>query len=361
MGTKQPSPLIGFSYEKGFTMQEEIRGLLPNELENRIMDMGEPAFRARQVFQWLYKDIESFRDMRNIPKALISKLEEEFIISGLTLREHQKSKLDNTEKFLFELMDGNQIESVLMGYKYGNTVCISSQAGCRMGCRFCASGLLGLSRNLTPGEILSQVIEVSRISGRKINNVVIMGTGEPLDNYDNISKFLRLIHEPNGMNMSMRSITISTCGLIDKLKCLAEDFPQVNVAISLHAPTDEKRSLIMPINKRFPISELIEECKKYVDKTGRRISFEYTLVKDFNDGNEDMLTLARLLKGLNCHVNLIPLNQVDETGLLTSGRKRALECMEILTSKGIQATVRRQLGADIDGACGQLRLKQGVE
>ena len=342
-------------------MKEDIRGLLSEELEERLVVMGEPAFRAKQVFQWLYKDIGSFRDMRNIPKALICKLEDTFFISGLSLKAHQKSRIDSTEKFLFELRDGNQIESVLMGYKYGNTVCISSQAGCRMGCKFCASGLLGLSRNLTPGEILGQVTEVSRISGRKISNVVIMGTGEPLDNYQNISKFLRLIHEPKGMNMSMRSITISTCGLIDKLKCLAEDFPQVNVAISLHAPTDEKRSQIMPINKKFPVSQLIGECRRYVEKTGRRISFEYTLVKDFNDGNEDMQTLAKLLRGLNCHVNLIPLNQVDETGLLTSGRKRALECMEILSSKGINATVRRQLGADIDGACGQLRLKQSVE
>ncbi|MDY4060597.1 MAG: 23S rRNA (adenine(2503)-C(2))-methyltransferase RlmN [Anaerovoracaceae bacterium] len=342
-------------------MKEDIRGLLPYELEKRLTDMGEPAFRGKQVFQWLFKDVESFRDMRNIPKALIAKLEDNFVISGLTLKKHQKSKYDATEKFLFELNDGNQIEAILMGYKYGNTVCISSQAGCRMGCKFCASGLLGLSRNLTQGEIMGQVTEVSRISGRKINNVVIMGTGEPLDNYQNISKFLRLIHEPNGMNMSMRSITISTCGLVDKLKCLAEEFPQVNVAISLHAPTDEKRSQIMPINKKFPITELIGECRDYVKKTGRRISFEYTLVKDFNDGDDDMLILAVLLRGLNCHVNLIPLNQVDETGLCTSGRKRALECMKILNSKGIQATVRRQLGSDINGACGQLRLKQSVE
>ena len=342
-------------------MKEDIRGLLPNELEDFVIVNGHKRFRAKQVFSWLYKDIESFRDMTNVPKALISILEENFKIGSLTLADRQISKMDGTQKFLFELDDGNQIESVFMKYKYGNTVCISTQAGCRMGCKFCASGLLGLSRNLTASEILSQVIDISKITGEKISNIVLMGTGEPLDNYVNVSKFLRIIHHPDGYNLSMRSITISTCGLVDKFDILSNDFPQINVAISLHAATDQKRNQIMPINKKFPISSVIDKAREYMNKTGRRISFEYTLVKGFNDDKKDMDALANLLKDLNCHVNLIPLNEVSQTGLITSGRKRAEECMEILTKKGINATIRRQLGADIDGACGQLRLKQGVK
>lgn len=342
-------------------MKEDIIGLLPNELEDFVIANGQQRFRAKQVFSWLYKDIKSFRDMTNVPKALISILEENFKIGSLTLADRQISKMDGTQKFLFELDDGNQIESVFMKYKYGNTVCISTQAGCRMGCKFCASGLLGLSRNLTASEILSQVIDISKITGEKISNIVLMGTGEPLDNYVNVSKFLRIIHHPDGYNLSMRSITLSTCGLVDKFNQLSSEFPQINIAISLHAATDQKRNQIMPINKKFPISSVIDKAREYVAKTGRRISFEYTLVKGFNDDKEDMDALANLLKNLNCHVNLIPLNEVSQTGLITSGRKRAEECMEILTKKGINATIRRELGADIDGACGQLRLKQGIK
>lgn len=342
-------------------MKEDIFGLLPEELEDFVISHGHQRFRAKQVYSWLYKDIESFRDMRNVPKALISILEENFNLGSLNLIDRQISKMDGTQKFLFQLDDGNQIESVFMKYKYGNTACLSTQAGCKMGCKFCASGLLGLSRNLTPSEILSQVIEISKITGEKISNIVLMGTGEPLDNYVNVSKFLRLIHNPEGYNLSMRSITISTCGLVDRFDQLADDFPQINVAISLHAATDKKRNEIMPINKKFPIASVVQKAREYVSKTGRRISFEYTLVKGFNDEDEDMYALAKLLKNLNCHVNLIPLNEVSQTGLITSGRKRAEECMEILNKRGINATIRRQLGADIDGACGQLRLKQSIK
>lgn len=342
-------------------MKEDILGLLPEELEDFVISHGHQRFRAKQVYSWLYKDIESFRDMRNIPKALISILEENFNLGSLNLIDRQISKMDGTQKFLFQLDDGNQIESVFMKYKYGNTACLSTQAGCKMGCKFCASGLLGLSRNLTPSEILSQVIEISKITGEKISNIVLMGTGEPLDNYVNVSKFLRLIHNPEGYNLSMRSITISTCGLVDRFDQLADDFPQINVAISLHAATDKKRNEIMPINKKFPIASVVQKAREYVSKTGRRISFEYTLVKGFNDEDEDMYALAKLLKNLNCHVNLIPLNEVSQTGLITSGRKRAEECMEILNKRGVNATIRRQLGADIDGACGQLRLKQSIK
>ena len=342
-------------------MKEDILGLLPEELEDFVISHGHQRFRAKQVYSWLYKDIESFRDMRNVPKALISILEENFNLGSPNLIDRQISKMDGTQKFLFQLDDGNQIESVFMKYKYGNTACLSTQAGCKMGCKFCASGLLGLSRNLTPSEILSQVIEISKITGEKISNIVLMGTGEPLDNYVNVSKFLRLIHNPEGYNLSMRSITISTCGLVDRFDQLADDFPQINVAISLHAATDKKRNEIMPINKKFPIASVVQKAREYVSKTGRRISFEYTLVKGFNDEDEDMYALAKLLKNLNCHVNLIPLNEVSQTGLITSGRKRAEECMEILNKRGINATIRRQLGADIDGACGQLRLKQSIK
>lgn len=342
-------------------MKEDILGLLPEELEDFVISHGHQRFRAKQVYSWLYKDIESFRDMRNVPKALISILEENFNLGSLNLIDRQISKMDGTQKFLFQLDDGNQIESVFMKYKYGNTACLSTQGGCKMGCKFCASGLLGLSRNLTPSEILSQVIEISKITGEKISNIVLMGTGEPLDNYVNVSKFLRLIHNPEGYNLSMRSITISTCGLVDRFDQLADDFPQINVAISLHAATDKKRNEIMPINKKFPIASVVQKAREYVSKTGRRISFEYTLVKGFNDEDEDMYALAKLLKNLNCHVNLIPLNEVSQTGLITSGRKRAEECMEILNKRGINATIRRQLGADIDGACGQLRLKQSIK
>lgn len=341
-------------------MKEDILGLLPEELEDFVISHGHQRFRAKQVYSWLYKDIESFRDMRNVPKALISILEENFNLGSLKLVDRQISKMDGTQKFLFQLDDGNQIESVFMKYKYGNTACLSTQAGCKMGCKFCASGLLGLSRNLTPSEILSQVVEISKITGEKISNIVLMGTGEPLDNYVNVSKFLRLIHNTEGYNLSMRSITISTCGL-DRFDQLADDFPQINVAISLHAATDKKRNEIMPINKKFPIASVVQKAREYVSKTGRRISFEYTLVKGFNDEDEDMYALANLLKNLNCHVNLIPLNEVSQTGLITSGRKRAEECMEILNKRGINATIRRQLGADIDGACGQLRLKQSIK
>lgn len=342
-------------------MKEDILGLLPEELEDFVISHGHQRFRAKQVYSWLYKDIESFRDMRNVPKALISILEENFNLGSLNLIDRQISKMDGTQKFLFQLDDGNQIESVFMKYRYGNTVCLSTQAGCKMGCKFCASGLLGLSRNLTPSEILSQVIEISKITGEKISNIVLMGTGEPLDNYVNVSKFLRLIHNPEGYNLSMRSITISTCGLVDRFDQLGDDFPQINVAISLHAATEKKRNEIMPINKKFPIASVVQKAREYVSKTGRRISFEYTLVKGFNDEDEDMYALAKLLKNLNCHVNLIPLNEVSQTGLITSGRKRAEECMEILNKRGINATIRRQLGADIDGACGQLRLKQSIK
>lgn len=342
-------------------MKEDVLGLLPNELEDFVIANGQQRFRAKQIFSWLYKDIESFREMTNVPKALISILEDNYKIGSLKLADRQVSKMDGTQKFLFELEDGNQIESVFMKYKYGNTVCISTQAGCRMGCKFCASGLLGLSRNLTASEILSQVIDISKLTGEKISNIVLMGTGEPLDNYVNVSKFLRIIHHPDGYNLSMRSITISTCGLVDKFDMLSNDFPQINVAISLHAATDQKRNEIMPINKKFPISSVIDKAREYVNKTGRRISFEYTLVKGFNDDKADMDALSNLLKNLNCHVNLIPLNEVSQTGLITSGRRRAEECMEILAKKGINATIRRQLGADIDGACGQLRLKQSIK
>jgi 23S rRNA (adenine2503-C2)-methyltransferase len=330
------------------------------ELENFIVELGEPKFRAKQIFSWLYKGVESLREMTNIPVSLIEKLEEAgAVVSTMKIEAVQESKLDGTRKYLFKLSDGNYIESVFMKYKYGNTICVSSQAGCRMGCKFCASTLEGLQRNLTPGEISEQLLAAQRNTGENINHIVLMGTGEPFDNYENISKFLRIINDKNGKNLSLRNITVSTCGIVPKIKQFAEDFPQVNLAISLHAPNDQIRQSMMPISKRYSISELLGACKYYIDKTSRRITFEYTLVKGVNDSLENARELCSQLRGMLCHVNLIPLNKVAETGLDTTGKKFVDDFKNYLEKNGIQVTVRRELGDDIDGACGQLRLGRG--
>jgi 23S rRNA (adenine2503-C2)-methyltransferase len=295
--------------------------------------------------------------MANLPKELRNKLDENAELKKLKVLNIQKSKKDGTRKYLFELRDGNSIESVFMKYKFGNTVCISSQAGCLMGCRFCASTINGLQRNLTAGEMSDQVISIERDTEEKISNIVVMGTGEPFNNYENLSKFLRNIHEKEGLNVGMRNITVSTCGLIKKMLEFAKDFPQVNLAVSLHAPNDTIRNKIMPINKRYPLEELLAASRTYVAKTGRRITFEYALVKGINDGEQNAKELAERLRGINCHVNLIPLNQVKETGLHGTERKESELFREVLERHGIQVTIRRELGSDIDAACGQLRLK----
>lgn len=328
------------------------------ELENFIKELGEPKFRAKQVFQWLYKDggVTDWGQMTNVPKALREKLAKEASLGILKSLQVQKSKLDGTRKYLFELKDGNAIESVFMKYKYGNSICVSSQAGCRMGCKFCASGMDGLVRDLTPGEIIGQLLAAEKDTGERINHVVVMGTGEPFDNYDNLSSFIRLLHDPNGLNLSLRNITVSTCGLVPGIQKFAEDFPQVNLAISLHAPNDEIRSRTMPVSKAYPMPQLLAACREYAEKTGRRVTFEYTLIKDVNDQPEHAAELSQRLRGMLCHVNLIPLNTVKESGFATTAKKDAESFRAMLEAKGIPATIRRELGDDIDGACGQLRL-----
>lgn len=338
-------------------MKKKLKDYELNELKTILGNMGEASYRAGQIFAWLYKGAESFEEMKNIPMALRERIGEEYSTGALHPSLVQVSKIDGTRKYLFELEDGNAIESVFMKYKYGNTICISSQAGCRMGCRFCASTLDGLCRDLTPGEMSEQLLAVQRDTAERITHIVIMGSGEPFDNYENVSTFLRIAGDPAGLGLSMRNITVSTCGIIPGIERFTEDFPQVNLAISLHAPTDEARSAIMPVNKKYPLAKLIEACRRYTDKTSRRITFEYTLVRGSNDGEEHAELLADLLRGMLCHVNLIPLNKVKETGLETTTRKRAENFLAILKKRRIPATIRRELGDDIDGACGQLRLK----
>lgn len=337
---------------------KDLKNMEIAELQSFFESIGEKKFRAKQVFSWIYKGVNEFEDMRNLPKELAAKLKKESYISSLDIVTVQKSKKDGTRKYLFELEDGNCIESVFMKYKYGNTLCVSSQAGCKMGCRFCASTLDGLKRNLTAGELADQIIAVQKDTGEKIGHVVVMGTGEPFDNYVQLSKFIRLINDKDGLNIGMRNITVSTCGLVPKIKQFGEDFPQVNLAISLHAPNDEIRSAMMPVNDSYNIDSLIKACKAYTKSTGRRITFEYTLVKGVNDSEENIRQLSDRLKGMLCHVNLIPLNKVEETGFDAASRKRAEEIAVCLKQQGIAATVRRELGSDIDGACGQLRLSK---
>lgn len=334
------------------------RDLTLTEMEKLLTDMGYPGFRAKQVFQWIYRGAQSFEDMNNIPKALRLAMAREWVIDRPEILQVQRSKTDGTRKYLFGLKDGNTIESVFMKYKYGNSICVSSQAGCRMGCRFCASTRKGLARNLTAGEILSQLMEAEADTGEKIGHIVVMGTGEPFDNYENLSDFLRIVNDKNGLHIGMRNITVSTCGLVPEIERFAEDFPQVNLAISLHGTTDEIRGSMMPVNSRYPLEVLLPACRAYTKKTGRRITFEYTLVNGVNDRDEDADRLCRMLKGMLCHVNLIPLNKVAESGFDTVSRARAGEFQQILEGRGIAATVRRELGADIDAACGQLRLSR---
>lgn len=328
-----------------------------DDLEKLMISMDEAGFRAKQIFSWLYKGIDSFDEMINIPKKLRKKLSDVFDVRQIKPIRVQTSKLDGTRKYLFQLEDGNAIESVFMKYKYGNSICVSSQAGCRMGCRFCASTMDGLARNLSAGEIVSQILQAERDTGERISHVVVMGTGEPFDNYENVAKFIRIINSKEALNIGMRNITVSTCGIVPIIDAFGRDFPQVNLAISLHAATDEKRSELMPVNKAYPLDILIDACKKYVKDTSRRITFEYTLVSGQNDSISDAKTLANLLKGILCHVNLIPLNVVRERKYDSSNKETVYAFQRTLEERGIPVTIRRELGDDIDGACGQLRLK----
>lgn len=325
------------------------------EMKGLVNEIGEPGFRAKQIYEWMYKGVDDFEQMKNVPKSLHKKLENVAEIGSLQILKKQQSALDGTIKYLFGLVDGNAIEAVFMKYKYGNSLCISSQVGCRMGCKFCASGLDGLVRNLSAGEFINQIISVQKDTKEKISHVVVMGTGEAFDNYSNLSKFLNLANSKDGLGISMRNITVSTCGIIPKIKAFARDFPQVNLAISLHQTQDAKRSEIMPINKKYNIEKLIEACKEYFEITNRRVTFEYALIHDVNDKRSDIENLATLLKGFACHVNFIDLNEVKELKFKSAGANTAKENTSYLNSLGVNATLRRKLGEDIAGACGQLR------
>lgn len=326
-----------------------------DEFSSWLKENGESAFRAKQVYSWIYKEVWDFDDMRNLPKSLKEKLKENFKIVIPEIVEEFRSKDDDTRKLLLALEDGNLIECVIMKYKHGNTICISTQVGCRMGCKFCASTIDGRVRNLTSGEILSEIMIAQKTLGERISNIVLMGSGEPLDNYDNVVKFLKEVNAEYGLNIGQRHITISTCGLVPKIYELADEGLTITLAISLHAFSDEKRKEIMPIANKYSIKEILDACEYYIKKTNRRVTFEYALVKDVNDGNEDAKALGQLLKGMLCHVNLIPVNEIKENSFKRSSNKRIEEFAEILKSKGIEATVRREMGSDINAACGQLR------
>lgn len=338
----------------------DLYGMTPEEMRNLAADMGFPAYRGDQLFSWLYKGIYDFREMTNLPKAFLALLSENTRIGTLTLKKKQESK-DGTNKYLFALGDGNEIESVSMQYKFGHSVCISSQAGCRMGCRFCASGLKGLSRNLEAGELTGQIMSIIRDRNMKIDRIVIMGTGEPFDNYDALIKFIEIIHSEKGLGIGLRNITVSTSGLVPMIERFSEDLPQVNLAVSLHAADDNLRRELMPISNTYPLPLLMEACRRYGEKTGRRISFEYMMLRGVNDSEEDLKKLCGLLKGMICHVNLIPWNPVSESPFKPSSRDRIEYFQRKLISNGISTTIRRTLGSDVDAACGQLRLHKKTD
>ena len=337
----------------------DIKSLALGELSALLKEMGEPGFRAKQVYKWLWTGIGSFGEMLNVPKSLREKLGERFYISYPKVLRKQESALDGTVKYLWELADGNAVETVVMRYNHGNTVCDSSQVGCRMGCAFCASTIGGKVRDLSAGEILDQVMFSEKDSGLKISNIVMMGIGEPLDNYDNSVKFLRLVGSPDGLNVGYRHISLSTCGVVPGIYALAKEDMPITLSISLHASDDAERSELMPVNKRWNIDALMTACRDYFKTTGRRISFEYTLINGKNDTPEKAAALAVLLKkymgGMPCHVNLIPVNPVAERGFDRSAADRVNAFRDKLTSQGVNATVRRHLGGDIDASCGQLR------
>lgn len=337
----------------------DLTSYTKEELENLIVEeLGDKKFRAGQVYEWIHKKhVTSYDEMLNVPKALKEKLESVAPMNSPEIITFQESKIDGTRKYLYKLYDNQVIESVFMRYKHGNSVCISSQVGCRMGCRFCASTLDGLVRNLTAGEMLMQVYGIERHTGERVSNVVVMGTGEPLDNYDNLVKFVKMLSDEGGTNISQRNITVSTCGLVPKIDELADEDLQITLALSLHASNQEKRESLMPIAKKYDIHEAVDACRRYFDKTGRRISFEYSLVSGKNDTAEDAAELSKLIKGINCHVNLIPVNPIKERDYEAPDRAAVIDFKERLEKNGINVTIRREMGRDIDGACGQLRKK----
>lgn len=340
-------------------MQQEktdIKSMNLTELTAWVEALGEKKFRAKQIYEWLHKkQASSFEEMTNFPKSLIEKLREQCVLVSLKKEAVQISKLDGTRKYLFALSDGNVIESVLMRYKHGNSVCISSQVGCRMGCRFCASTLDGLVRGLAPSEMLDQIYQIGKDIGERISNVVVMGTGEPMDNFENLLKFIELLTDENGLNISQRNLTVSTCGIVPKMRELAEKKLAITLALSLHASNQKKRKELMPVANRYEIGEVVEACRYYFAQTGRRVTFEYSLVAGVNDTAEDARELAALIHGMNCHVNLIPVNPIKERNYRQPDAHAVLAFKNKLEKYGINVTIRREMGRDIDGACGQLR------
>ena len=334
----------------------DVKSLNLKELEEFLLSLGEKKFRAKQIYEWMHiHHVTSFDEMTNLSKNLRETLKEKADLTVLEEELVQISKIDGTRKYLFALADGNMIESVLMKYKHGNSVCVSSQVGCRMGCRFCASTLDGLVRNLTPSEILEQIYRIQESIGERISNVVVMGSGEPMDNYDNIVKFIELLTDEHGLHISQRNLTVSTCGLVPRMKQLADLKLQITLALSLHASSQEKRKELMPVANSYELSEVLDACRYYFEQTGRRITFEYSLVGGVNDTDEDVRNLCRLIKGINCHVNLIPVNPIKERDYVQPDVRVTTEFKNKLEKNGINATIRREMGRDIDGACGQLR------
>lgn len=334
----------------------DIRSLDLNELTEYLEGLGEKKFRAKQIYRWLHVSlVSSYDEMRNIPKSLQEKLEREAPLYSLKIADLQVSKLDGTRKYLFELQDGNMIEAVLMKYKHGNSVCISSEVGCRMGCTFCASAIGGLIRQLSAGEMLDEIYRIQSEIGERVSNIVIMGTGEPLDNYDNIVKFLHMVSDENGLNISQRNITVSTSGIVPGIYDLAKENLSITLALSLHATTQEKRAHLMPIAGQYDIKDAVQAMRDYANQTGRRVTFEYSLIHGENDTDEDASRLADLVSGIMCHVNLIPVNPVRERNFERPNHEAVIAFQKKLENYGINVTIRRELGRDIDGACGQLR------
>ena len=338
-------------------MKAHLKSMTQQEIGQVLKELGQPAFRAKQVYTWLHKGVRSYEEMTNLPKGLRDVLSAQYPICPPEVVRRQESQKDGTIKYLWQLSDGNCVETVLMRYHYGNTVCISTEVGCRMGCAFCASTLGGLVRRLEPYEMLDQVLYTQVESGLPIGHIVLMGIGEPLDNYENVMRFLELVNSPDGMNISMRHISLSTCGLVPGIDRLAQEKLQLTLSVSLHAPTDEIRNTIMPVNKAYPTEELLQACRRYYAQSGRRISFEYAMIQGVNDTPEAAKMLLKRLKGLPAHMNLIPLNHVEESPLKPSTRQAVQQFQNILEQGGVPATVRRTLGGDIDASCGQLRRK----
>lgn len=336
--------------------KKDIKSLTFEEVREAVLALGEKPFRAAQLYQWMHEKLAGgFDEMTNLSKSFRKKLEENFDYTNLEAVDRKISAIDGTEKYLFRLFDGNVIESVLMRYHHGNSVCISSQVGCRMGCRFCASTLGGLTRNLLPSEMLDQVYQIQRISGERVSNLVVMGTGEPLDNYDHLLRFLTLLTDEHGLHISQRNVTVSTCGIVERIYLLADQKLQITLALSLHASSQEKRKELMPIAYKYELKDVLDACRYYFAQTGRRITFEYSLVGGVNDTDEDARRLAALLSDMNCHVNLIPVNPIKERSYVQSERGVIESFKKKLEKNGINVTIRREMGRDINGACGQLR------